>query len=237
MPNSPLRGRDTRFGARSVLVTTVARVDTAGIPISATTPPGGSPPAQCHRRESPLFVPAPTWEKRLILGRTSFTRVRKKRFVDKSQLKSWITVNYEAAKREYHALTSLEGLSVAFPKAVASNRSTVLLEQVSGVRLSQRPELDDPHTILVSILKAARIAFNEGGLVNGDLSEYNILTDGSRVWLIDWPQAVPASHPNAGELLGHDVRAVVRFFRRAYRVAADEERSLEYVAGRSGSLE
>jgi RIO kinase 2 len=171
------------------------------------------------------------------LGRTSFTRVRKKRFVAKSELRSWITLNYEAAKREYDTLRSLEGLSAAFPKAVASNRSTVLLEQLSGVRLSQRPELDDPSAVLASVLTAARVAFNEGGLVNGDLSEYNILTDGSKVWLIDWPQAVPASHPNSVELLAHDVHAVVRFFQRAYGLPAGEDSSLAYVTGKTDSLE
>jgi RIO kinase 2 len=171
------------------------------------------------------------------LGRTSFTRVRKKRFLDKSELRSWITANYEAARREYLALKKLAGLSESFPVAVAYNRSTVLFEQLSGVRISQRPELIDPPAMLRSILEAARLAFTKAGLVNADLSEYNILTDGSRAWLIDWPQAVPISHPNAQELVGHDVRSVVKFFGRAYGVKVDEERALAYVTGRAQSLE
>lgn len=171
------------------------------------------------------------------LGRTSFTRVRKKRFIERSDMKSWITVNYEAARREYGALKKLRGLGASFPKAVAFNRSTVLLEELSGVRLTQRPDLDDPRAILDLCLHAARKAFVDAGLVNGDLSEYNILTDGLRVWLIDWPQAVPFSHPNSADLLRHDVTAVVRFFRRAYGVAVDEEAALSYVRGRSSSLE
>lgn len=171
------------------------------------------------------------------LGRISFTRVRKKRFLDRAELRSWITVNYEAAKREYQALKSLEGLSESFPRAVAFNRGTVLLEQLSGVKLSERPELSDPVKVLGSVLSSARLAFSEAGLVNADLSEYNILTDGARVWLIDWPQAVPASHPNAAELLSHDVRSVVRFFQRAYRARVSEEKALEYVSGEADSLE
>ena len=171
------------------------------------------------------------------LGRTSFTRVRKKRFLDRSEVRSWITANYEAARREYQALKKLEGLSESFPKAVASNRSTVLFEQLSGVRLAQRPELEDPRALLLSVLTATRIAYTEAGLVNADLSEYNILTNGSRAWLIDWPQAVATSHPNSLELLTHDVHSVVRFFRRAYSVQADEEAALAYVTGRAASLE
>lgn len=171
------------------------------------------------------------------LGRTSFTRVRKKRFLDRTELRSWITVNYEAAKREYQALKKLEGLSESFPKAVAYNRSTVLFEQLSGVRLSQRPELVEPVSLLRSVLTAARLAYTKAGLVNADLSEYNILTDGSRAWLIDWPQAVPTSHPNAQDLIGHDVRSVVRFFQRAYSLKVDGEAALAYVTGRASSLE
>ncbi|MDV3244036.1 MAG: hypothetical protein LYZ66_02525 [Nitrososphaerales archaeon] len=171
------------------------------------------------------------------LGRTSFTRVRKKRFLERAELKSWISMNYEAAKREYGALRRLQGLGRSFPHVVAYNRSTVLLEELSGVRLSQRPELEDPRALLILILNAMRKAFVTGGLVNGDMSEYNILTDGSEVWLIDWPQAVTASHPNSAELMRHDVSAVVRFFRRAYRVDVDEDKALAYVRGSSAPLE
>ena len=171
------------------------------------------------------------------LGRVSFTRVRKKRFLDRTEVRSWISANYEAAKREYQALKKLEGLSESFPKVVASNRSTVLFEQLSGVRLSQRPELENPPALLKSVLAAARLAYTKAGLVNADLSEYNILTDGSRAWLIDWPQAVATTHPNARDLVAHDVRAVVRFFQRAYLVKLDEEAALAFVTGAAAELE
>ena len=171
------------------------------------------------------------------LGRTSFTRVRKKRFLDRSEVRSWMTANYEAAKREYQALKKLEGLSESFPRAVASNRSTVLFEQLSGVRLAQRPPLEDANALLLSVLTATRLAYTKADLVNADLSEYNILTDGSRAWLIDWPQAVPTSHPNSLELLTHDVHSVVNFFRRAYSTRVEEEAALDYVTGRAASLE
>jgi RIO kinase 2 len=171
------------------------------------------------------------------LGRVSFTRARKKRFIERAELRSWLTLNYEAAKREYSSLRALEGLSEGFPKVVSYNRSTVLLEELSGVRLSTRPELSDAHRVLEKILRAVREAFLSASLINADLSEYNILTDGERVWLIDWPQAVGTSHPNSVELLRHDVVSVVKFFGRAYDVVLDEERAIEYVTGRAEGLE
>ena len=171
------------------------------------------------------------------LGRTSFTRVRKKRFVNKSGMRSWMTVNYEAARREYTSLKRLEGLSGAFPKAVASNRSTVLLEELSGVRLAARPELVDPVGCLRATLEAVRLAYLQAGLVNADLSEYNILTDGEKVWLIDWPQAVGRAHPNAAELLRHDVLSVVMFFKRAYDLDVKAADAVSFVEGKLDRLE
>ncbi|MDA4126167.1 MAG: hypothetical protein OK452_03040 [Thaumarchaeota archaeon] len=171
------------------------------------------------------------------IGRTSFTKVRRKRVGETAEFKSWVTANYNAARREYHALRKLEGLSPVFPKAVAYSRSTVLLEELSGVRLSQRPYMEDPAAAFRTVVESMRKAYSEAGLVNSDLSEYNILTNGSSVWLIDWPQAVDASHPNSGEMLLHDVKAVTTFFRRAYGVVADPKKAYDYVTGKSADLE
>jgi RIO kinase 2 len=171
------------------------------------------------------------------LGRTSFTKVRKKRFREGAEMRSWMTANYEAAKREYTALKKLEGLSPVFPRAIAFNRSTVLLEELSGVRLSQRPELVDPAAAAHTVIESIRMAFRLAGLVNADLSEYNILTTGTALWLIDWPQAVGMGHPNCRELLEHDVTAVVRFFRKAYGVELDEKKALLFATGEEESLE
>jgi len=171
------------------------------------------------------------------IGRISFTSIRKKRVRESAEFRSWMTANYAAARREYDALRKLQGLSPAFPKPIAYSRSTVLLEELSGVRLSNRPYLEDPGSALRSIVEAMRIAYLRAKLVNADLSEYNVLTDGSSVWLIDWPQAVRASHPNSSELLTHDVRAVVAFFKRAYGVDLDLEATFGYVSGRNQRLE
>ena len=171
------------------------------------------------------------------LGRTSFTSVRKKRFREGVNMKSWIAVNYEAARREYTALKRLEGISPAFPRAYSFSRSTILLEELSGFRLSERPQLENPMSTLLSLLESVRKAYMKSGLVNADLSEYNILTDGNSVWIIDWPQAVEKTHPNSAELLMHDVTSVVKFFRRAYVVEMSVDRAYRFVTGEVAALE
>lgn len=163
------------------------------------------------------------------IGRTSFTRVRKRRAGEKAEIRTWVTANYEAARREYTALRALEGLSSVFPRVVAYSRSTVLLEEVSGVRLSNRPYLEDPAAMEKQIFDSIGAAYVKAGLVNADLSEYNILTDGRALWLIDWPQTVKSTHPNSKELLSHDLGAVSAFFKRAYGVEAEPERVLSEI--------
>ena len=171
------------------------------------------------------------------IGRISFTSVRKKRVRESAEFKSWMTANYDAAKREYHALRSLEGLGRTFPKAIAYSRSTVLLQELSGVRLSQRPYLEDPPGALRTIIESMRTAYVKAGLVNADLSEYNVLTDGASVWLIHWPHADGRGHPNSGEMLLHDTRTVTLFFKRAYAVELNFHRAYDYISGKTSSLE
>jgi RIO kinase 2 len=166
------------------------------------------------------------------LGRTSFRDVRRKRARGKSEVNTWVSSNYNAAKHEFAALVRLARMTEHVPKAVDKDRHTVLLQELPGVRLSNRPGLNDPPRLLKSILETVRLAYVKAKMINGDLSEYNILTDGERVWLIDWPQWVPPTHPNAKELLRHDVETVLRFFSRAYGVDSDIEAALKYVEGK-----
>ncbi|QQG49201.1 MAG: hypothetical protein HY247_02500 [archaeon] len=171
------------------------------------------------------------------IGRTSFKQVRRRRQQEGGEIKNWVTANYEAARKEYEALKDLGGLSPSFPEVISYSRSTVLSEQLTGVRLSQRPDLVDARSSEASVFEAMRKAYLVAELINADLSEYNILTDGERVWLIDWPQAVRANHPNASEYLKHDVEAVATFFRRAFDVEMEPAKALAYVRGEASALE
>jgi RIO kinase 2 len=170
------------------------------------------------------------------LGRTSFRDVTRKRHASSKQLNTWLDINYEAAHREFHALARLAEVTKNVPVAVATNRHTVLLKELPGVRLTNRPELVDARRVIREVMDTVRDAYTKAGMINGDLSEYNILTDGKRVWLIDWPQWVGPTHPNAAELLKRDVFTVLRFFVRAYGVKVDDERALRYVRGEVETL-
>jgi RIO kinase 1 len=53
-------------------------------------------------------------------------------------------------------------------------------------------------------------------LVHGDLSEYNILMEDGKPFLIDLSQAVPLNHPLAEELLTRDVKNICRYFGKKF---------------------
>lgn len=163
------------------------------------------------------------------LGRTSFRDVTRKRRASPNQLNTWLDVNYEAAHREFNALARLREVTKNVPAAVATNRHTVLLKELPGIRLSNRPELVDNKKVLREIVDTVRDIYRGAGMINGDLSEYNILTDGAAVWLIDWPQWVGTGHPNAKELMRRDLGAVAKFFDRSYGVAVDIDQLVGYV--------
>jgi RIO kinase 2 len=165
------------------------------------------------------------------LGRTSFRDVTRKRHASPKQLNTWLDVNYEAARREFNALSRLAEVTKNVPVAVATNRHTVLLKELPGVRLTNRPELVDARKAFREIMDTVRDAYTKAGMINGDLSEYNILTDGAAVWLIDWPQWVGKDHPNAKELMKRDVGAVEKFFERSYGLSADIDALVGYVTG------
>ena len=165
------------------------------------------------------------------LGRTSFRDVTRKRHASSRQFNTWLDVNYQAARREFNALEKLSEFTNNVPVAVATNRHTVLLKELPGVRLTTRPELVDARKVLREIMDTVREAYTKAGMINGDLSEYNILTDGATVWLIDWPQWVGKDHPNAKELMKRDVGAVEKFFERSYGLSADIDALVGYVTG------
>jgi RIO kinase 2 len=75
------------------------------------------------------------------------------------------------------------------------------------------------------------------GVVHGDLSEYNvILQPNMHVLIIDWPQWVRKDHPNALDLLGRDLKNVLDFFARKYRVRISFEEAVDFVVGKSEEL-
>ncbi|MGQ9469869.1 MAG: serine/threonine-protein kinase RIO2 [Nitrososphaerales archaeon] len=172
------------------------------------------------------------------IGRISFRAIRKKRrYTSTLTGHRWLMANIQAAKKEYDALRKLYPIGISVPEAIARERHAVLMEKVEGLMLSDITILDSPTKVLHDIIDNIKLAYTSGGIVNSDLSEYNVLYDGEKAWIIDWPQYVDKSHPNSSILLDRDLLNILRFFKKRFKVECKLESASFYVREWSDKLE
>jgi RIO kinase 2 len=170
------------------------------------------------------------------LGRISFRQTRRTRGYTPQHV-GWLYQSRLAAEKEYEALSLLHPCKVAVPKPVSQNRHVVAMGMIEGAELAHWRRIPKPGTILKKILCNVRKAYLKAGVVHADLSEYNIMLKPNRgILIIDWPQYVTRNHPNAEQLLSRDVQNVLQYFRRKHKLAAELDKSLDYVTGKSKTL-
>jgi RIO kinase 2 len=154
------------------------------------------------------------------LGRTSFRQTRRFRgyIADRRHI-SWLYQSRLAAEKEYEALKIVHSKGIAVPKPIGQNRHVVVMSMIEGAELYRVPKIANPEKVLDEILLNVKKAHQEAGVIHADLSEYNVvLKPDMHVLIIDWPQYVKTSHPNADMLLTRDVQNILRFFRKRFKV-------------------
>jgi RIO kinase 2 len=161
------------------------------------------------------------------LGRVSFRDTRRKReYLSGRRGISWLYQSRLAAEKEYQALTLTHFAGVLVPKPIYQNRHAIVMQRVIGHQLSEVLNIDDPDGLLDDIIENVHKAYKVG-VIHADLSEFNVLvTEHGSICIIDWPQFIQMSHPNASEVLNRDVRNVLAFFKRKFGVERDLEETL-----------
>ncbi|OPX70000.1 MAG: RIO-type serine/threonine-protein kinase Rio2 [Methanoregulaceae archaeon PtaB.Bin108] len=163
------------------------------------------------------------------VGSRSFQSVRLSRdYLPEEGHCPWIFASRFSAEREYSALRILHP-AVRVPLPIAWNRGVVAMERIQGVNM-HRCSLGDPKKVMDSIISSVESAYNLG-VIHADLSEYNVMMDGGKVVLIDWPQWIEPEHPNAPDILRRDIGNILRYFERKYRIRADIDTALAKVTG------
>jgi RIO kinase 2 len=160
------------------------------------------------------------------VGGRSFASARVNReYMDEGHC-PWLIASRRSAEREYLALKALHP-AVSVPLPVAQNRHAVVMSLINGAILNRSP-LASPEATLDEILGHVRTAY-QAGFIHADLSEYNILIEEGKAVIIDWPQWMETSHPNAEAIVGRDIDNILAFFRRKFKIRRDREVALQCV--------
>lgn len=120
---------------------------------------------------------------------------------------------------EVDALSSLANAGVRVPETFGCVDGVLLMELVTDEEGDVAPRLGDvimseeqaneDHALMMHYIKLMLCA----GIVHGDLSEFNVLVDGSGPVIIDLPQAVnAAANNNAKEMFIRDVNNMRRYY-------------------------
>ena len=187
-------------------------------------------------KESDVFEAiTPTKDRRALkffrIGRISFREARRKRaFATGQNIHHWLLINIDAAKKECDVLDQLRRTRIRIPVVYYRAMHCIIMNRIEdGIRLIDVKKLDDPKGTLQDILYNIGIAYKHG-IINCDLSEYNVLLDSiNNVWIIDWPQAVSRRHPNAAELIRRDIYNIVKFFNRRFNLTKNVDEVLKEV--------
>lgn len=133
------------------------------------------------------------------------------------------------AMAEFDTLGRLWAHGLPVPYPVQFDGTEILMELI-GSDGAAAPRLADARpatSALPGLFEQARetmLRLAELGWAHGDLSPYNVLLDGERLVVIDWPQIVDViGNPHGFDFLERDARTMAAWFtRRGYAVDPGE---------------
>nr|CAD7404486.1 unnamed protein product [Timema cristinae] len=173
-------------------------------------------------KESNIYVVAdeegtPLCLKLHRLGRTCFRNIKEKRdYHQHRKVASWLYLSRISATKEFAYMKALKDRGFPVPKPIDFNRHCVIMELVNGTPMCQVSEVPDVEALYDDLMDII-VRLGNHGVIHGDFNEFNImLTDDGQPIIIDFPQMVSTSHPNAEIFFNRDVNCIKDFFRRRF---------------------
>ncbi|MDH5400884.1 MAG: AarF/UbiB family protein [Candidatus Heimdallarchaeota archaeon] len=188
-------------------------------------------------KESRIFYALNNNDQEVLLklhrvGFTSFHQVKKKRrYTANKHHISELYSSRLSAESEVKWLKIANEMNLPVPTYFDYNRHIIVMELIEGIDLVKVKNLDEPVEILENIVLFIKNAWSKANFVHGDLSEYNILLKSENLHpiIIDFPQSVDRSEKNANELLMRDIKNIISFFDRKYKLNTDINEIYNYV--------
>lgn len=179
-------------------------------------------------KESNIYVVADDEENPICLklhrlGRTCFRKIKEKRdYHGRRHKVSWLYLSRISATREYAYMKALYDRKFPVPKPIDFNRHCVLMELVNAYPMTQVHELEDSASLYDELMNLI-VRLGNSGVIHGDFNEFNLMvTDEGKAILIDFPQMMSTSHPDAEHFFDRDVHCVRELFRRKYNYESDD---------------
>jgi RIO kinase 1 len=132
------------------------------------------------------------------------------------------------ARKEFSNLKRMYEATISVPKPICVYRNILVMEFIgeNGVRAPLLKEMADAgllssefsQQIFKEIVNSIYKMYWYAGLVHGDLSEYNVMVNNGKIYIIDVSQAVKLEHPNSHMFLYRDISNIVKFFREELRL-------------------
>ncbi|ELR23744.1 RIO1 family/Rio2, Nterminal domain containing protein [Acanthamoeba castellanii str. Neff] len=173
-------------------------------------------------KESDIYLTTNDEQEDLILklhrlGRISFRQIKNKRdYMQHRKHASWLYMARLSALKEFAYMKVLYDNGFPVPKPVDANRHCVVMQLIKGFPLCQVSEIQHPGRVYNKLMKLI-VKLARYGLIHGDFNEFNLMiTHEEEVVLIDFPQMVSTSHPNAEEYFDRDVQCVRTFFGKRF---------------------
>uniref|UniRef100_A0A6B2EFE4 Serine/threonine-protein kinase RIO2 n=1 Tax=Phlebotomus kandelakii TaxID=1109342 RepID=A0A6B2EFE4_9DIPT len=157
------------------------------------------------------------------LGRVCFRNIKEKRDYHGRRNKiSWLYLSRISATREFAYMKALHERGFPVPKPIDFNRHCVLMELVNGYPMTNVKEVENVEALYDDLMELI-VSLGNCGVIHGDFNEFNIMvTDEGKPILIDFPQMVSTSHPNAKYFFDRDVTGVKEFFKRRFDYESEE---------------
>ncbi|KAK1756554.1 putative serine threonine-protein kinase [Echria macrotheca] len=152
------------------------------------------------------------------------------------------------AEKEFRNLRRLEAAGIACPEPLKLKLHVLVMGFLGDKRGWAYPRLRDARlagddvdeqwrNLYIQLMGVMRRMYQVCRLVHADLSEYNILYNDKKLYIIDVSQSVEHDHPRALEFLRMDIKNVGDFFRRQGVETLQDRTVFNFITAPEGPVE
>ncbi|WYZ40833.1 hypothetical protein EsH8_IV_001174 [Colletotrichum jinshuiense] len=152
------------------------------------------------------------------------------------------------AEKEFRNLRRIHAAGIPCPEPISLKLHVLAMGFLGDRKGWAYPRLRDANLtgddvdqqwrgLYVQLLGLMRRIYQVCRLVHADLSEYNILYNDNKLYIIDVSQSVEPDHPRALEFLRMDIKNVGDFFRRKGVDTLSDRAIFDFISGIEGPVE